>query len=112
MRQAGIIAAGALYAVENHISRLAVDHANIRRLAEALSQIEGVSVDLETVQTNILYFSIAKKLGTAEHIVTRFRQQGILMMSLSPQDIRAVTHLDVSREDIEHVVEVLPKIFS
>ncbi len=111
MRQAGIIAAGALYAVKNHIPRLAEDNENARRLAESLFKIDGVEVDLDSVQTNILYFSISKEHGTAEDIVARFRQQGILMMSLSPQGIRAVTHLDVSKGNIDQVIACLPEIF-
>jgi threonine aldolase len=111
MRQAGIIAAGALFAVKNHISRLASDHENARRLAEAISKIDGVEVDLNSVQTNILYFSISHELGPAERIVSRFREQNILMISLSKQRIRAVTHLDVSSKDIQQVIDTLPTIF-
>jgi threonine aldolase len=112
MRQAGVIAAGALYAVEHHIPRLKEDHVHARRLAEALAKIDGVDVDLKSVQTNILYFSIAPEYGTAERIVGRFREQEILMMSLSPQGLRAVTHLDVSGKDMGRVIDALPIVFS
>ncbi|HDQ44279.1 MAG TPA: low-specificity L-threonine aldolase [bacterium] len=112
MRQAGILAAAALYAVEHHLRRLGEDHARAGRLAGALSAFDGVDVDLESVQTNILFFSVASGIGSAERIVERLREQGILVLALPPRGIRAVTHLDVEERDIETVIAALPRIFS
>ncbi len=102
MRQAGIIAAGALYALEHHRARLAEDHRNARVLAEGLSAIPGLSVDLETVQTNIVIFEV--KCGPAEELVRRVRALGVLVLSTGPDTIRAVTHLGISPADVREAL--------
>ena len=98
MRQAGIIAAGALYALEHHIERLAEDHANARILAEAVRATPGLKLDPEVVDTNIVIFEVDPELGTAAAFCARLRDEGVWMNAIAPQRIRAVTHLDVSRE--------------
>src|SRR5262249_14937915 len=101
MRQAGIIAAGALYALENNVERLAEDHAHARLIAEAIRKAPGLSLDPEFVDTNIVFFKVDEELGTAAAFCARLRDEGVHMMALGPQRIRAVTHLDVSREQAE-----------
>jgi threonine aldolase len=110
MRQAGIIAAGALYALEHNIDRLADDHNNARLLAEAIRRSPGLSLDPEFVDTNIVFFKVDPELGTAAAFCARLRDEGVWMMPLGPQRIRAVTHLDVSREEVERAGRVLQDV--
>lgn len=109
MRQIGILAAAGLYALDHHRALLADDHHNARRLAQEIASVPGFSVDLETVQTNIVMFD---SLDTdVPSVLETLRSEGILMVQFGPQTIRATTHLDVSSVDIEHVVEVFHKHF-
>lgn len=110
MRQVGILAAAALYALENHIDRLAEDHHQAQRLAEAIRATEGLSLQTEHVDTNIVFFNIDESLGSADDFCQRLKQQGVRMLPLKRNAARAVTHLDVSAEDIERVAELLPTI--
>jgi threonine aldolase len=107
MRQVGIIAAGALYALEHHVERLADDHAHARLLAQAIRSTPGLKLDPEVVDTNIVIFDIDPELGTAAAFCARLRDEGVWMYPIAPQRIRAVTHLDVSRQQIEHAAQVL-----
>ena len=104
-RQAGIIAAGALHAVEHHRERLVDDHANARRFAEALAQADGVEVDLASVQTNMVYFAV----DDAAAVVDRSGAGGVVMLTVSPTLIRAVFHLDVSEDDTTRAIEVVAR---
>jgi threonine aldolase len=101
MRQAGIIAAGALHALENHVERLAEDHANAGRFAELIRGVDGIRLDPPRVETNIVYFHVDPKLGTAAEFAARLKRHGLLVGPVFKQTIRAVTHLDVTRDDIE-----------
>jgi len=107
MRQAGIIAAGALYALEHNIDRLAEDHANARILAEAVRATPGLRLDPENIDTNILIFEVDPELGTAPAFSARLRDAGVLMNATAPQRLRAVTHLDVSREQVQQAAGIL-----
>jgi threonine aldolase len=107
MRQAGIIAAGALYALEHHVERLADDHANARVLAQAVRPTPGLKLDPDVVDTNIVIFEVDLELGTAAAFCARLRDEGVWMNAIGPQRIRAVTHLDISREQVEHAAQVL-----
>lgn len=102
-RQAGIIAAGALYALEHHRDRLADDHANARRLAEGLAAIDGIEVDAEAVTTNIVRFRL--KAASAQTFVDRCHAEGVHMLPSGSQGVRAVTHLDISAADIDLALE-------
>lgn len=107
MRQAGIIAAGALYALEHHINRLADDHANAQTLARGLTQIEGITV--EPVETNIVYFDVAG-LGVLGHNFTAaLLAHGVAVSALGPTRLRAVTHLNVSPAQIEEAIELVSR---
>jgi threonine aldolase len=103
MRQAGIIAAGALYALENQRARLADDNANARRLAEGIAQIDRLAIDLDAVETNIMYFYVQDI--SAEEFCEQLEARGILMLPIVPNKVRAVTNLNVSTEDIDTVLE-------
>jgi threonine aldolase len=102
MRQAGIIAAGALYALEHHRARLAEDHANARRLADALARLPGIELDPATVETNIIIFRVTAML--AADLVARLGAAGVLVLATGPDKIRAVTHLDVSSDQIAEAI--------
>lgn len=107
MRQAGILAAAGLYALQHHVQRLAEDHRRARALALALVDLPGVSVDLDTVQTNMVYFTTA---ADADRWIELLRDRGILCLALGPRRIRLVTHLDVSDEDVVRAVEALRQV--
>jgi threonine aldolase len=103
MRQAGILAAGALYALVHNIERLAEDHANARRLAEGLSQFRGFQVDPSRVETNMVF---AELPSSGAESVARLRSIGILANAegRTPKTVRFVCHLDVSQSDIDETL--------
>ena len=101
MRQAGIIAAGGLFAVENHIDRLAEDHARARRLAEAVNAMDGFTVDLDSVQTNMVY--VDGDLG-AKQIMAGLAEHGVDVLDVGPTAVRAVVHLHITDDDIERTI--------
>jgi threonine aldolase len=107
MRQAGIIAAAAIYALEHNIERLAEDHANAKRLAAGIGQLPGVSIDVSAVETNILYVDVAESTGTAKWLCDQLREKNVWMLPTGPQRIRAVTHLDVTTEDIDRALATM-----
>lgn len=96
MRQAGVLAAAGLIALEEGPKRLREDHANARLLAEALCNLEGVAIDLKGVETNIVIIRLKGRLGAAE-LVTRLKARGVLGHAMGPDTIRLVTHRDVGR---------------
>lgn len=108
MRQVGILAAGALYALEHQRSRLADDHANARALAQGLARLPGIELDPTTVQTNIVFFNV--KTVQAKELVQRLDQAGVRMLALGPTSIRAVTNLMVSAEQIPKAVEIVGRV--
>jgi threonine aldolase len=110
MRQAGVLAAAALYALENHVERLAEDHAHARLLAEAFEDTEGFSLESGPVETNLVWVEVDRSLGTAAEVAAYLRSHGIMVSVLGAQVIRACTHLDVSREQVEHVADVVRRI--
>jgi len=110
MRQVGIIAAGALYAVEHNIERMAEDHQNARLLAERVTELPGVSVDMDVVQTNIVIMEVKGAKYTAPQIVEALKERGVLILAIGPDKLRAVTHLQVSTEDIQRAIDTFKKI--
>ncbi len=111
MRQVGIIAAAGIYALDHHIDRLALNHANAKRLAQGLSQIDGVKIDPNSVETNIVVFDVSET-GTDPHrIAESITERGILMIPFGNTLIRAVTHLDVTSEDIERAIGITADVF-
>src|SRR5262249_48340658 len=99
MRQAGILASAALYALENHVERLSEDHANAQALAAAAKKIKGLELLGDTVDTNIVIFRVDPSLGTAAELCQRLADRGLLMLAIAAQQVRAVTHLDVDAVD-------------
>lgn len=110
LRQAGILAAAALYALDYNIERLAVDHENARRLAEAIAELPGVRIDPAAVETNILIFDIAPSLGSAAEFIQNMRDRDVWMLPTGPASVRAVTHLDISRTQIDRAIEVFREV--
>jgi threonine aldolase len=106
MRQAGVLAAAGLVALERMPARLHEDHANARLLAEALANMEGVAIDLDAVETNIVIFRLTASLTAAE-LVARLKTRGVLSGTAGLDGIRLVTHFDVSRADCITAAEVL-----
>ena len=110
MRQVGIFAAAGLYALDHNVVRLGEDHANTLHIAKRLAKSPRIILDLATVQTNILVFNLAAEAPDAPTVVARARERGVLIFAFGPRTIRAVTHLDVSREQCVRAAEVLVEI--
>ncbi len=110
MRQSGIIAAGALFALEKNRERLREDHDNARMLAEGLARIEGLEIDLDTVQTNIIVVKAKNML--AEPLVNRLAEKGVWVLPVSGYAIRAVTSLAVNADDIQAAVKAFEQAVS
>jgi threonine aldolase len=106
MRQAGIVAAGCLYALDHHVERLADDHANARVLAEGLAEVPGVVIDPATVETNIVFFEVAD----APAFCAALADRGVGMVAMGERRIRAVTHLDVDREGIDRALTAVSAV--
>ncbi|MFZ3048477.1 MAG: low-specificity L-threonine aldolase [Desulfatirhabdiaceae bacterium] len=112
MRQAGVLAAAGIVALEQMVDRLADDHANARFLARGLDAIPGLFVDPERVKTNIAYFDIVQPDLAAADMVGRLGKQGVRMLASGPRTIRAVTHCDVSRQDIETALAAIAEVMN
>jgi threonine aldolase len=110
MRQVGIIAAAGIYALDHHIDRLKEDHQNAKRLALGLKEINGVSIDPEEVETNILIFDVAGTAMTSLQVRDAIKKEGVLIHAVGKTQIRLVTHLDVSKEDIETALKAFHKV--
>lgn len=110
MRQAGIIAAAGLYALKNNVERLAEDHENANLLAEHISAIPGMALVHERIETNLVFFDVAETGLTASEISSRLLEKGVRIGAENASRMRAVTHLDVSRENIEEAGALLAAI--
>lgn len=110
MRQAGIIAAAGLYALDHHVVRLAEDHENAQTLAKAVAALPGVSLRPEDVETNMIFFDVSQTGKTARQIVDAAKKRGVEMGAFGDTTIRAVTHIDVSAKDIETAIGILDEI--
>jgi threonine aldolase len=110
MRQSGILAAAGLWALDHNLDRLREDHANARLLAERLAGVRGIEIDLATVQSNIVIFRMAKRAPDAAAIVARAAEAGVLVSAFAARTVRAVTHLDVDREDCGRAADLLAAI--
>ena len=107
LRQAGIVAAAAIYAMENHIERLAVDHDNAKTLAREIAKIDGLSIQVDDVETNLVFFEVDPKLGNASQLAAALLERGVKVGASGSQRLRACTHLDVSRDDLLKTADVL-----
>jgi threonine aldolase len=110
MRQAGVVAAAGLYALDHNRARLNDDHANARLIAERLAGVAGVALDLSTVQTNIVIFRLEPDAPDAATVVARAREHGVLVSAFAARTVRLVTHLNVDREQCEHAADVLARV--
>jgi len=111
MRQAGILAAAALFSVENNVQRLAEDHAKARRLAEAVSACPGIRVDMEAVQTNMVFIDLKDTTFDAQEAAVTLKAKGVLVLATGPRRLRAVLHLDVDMDQVEHAVRMFREVF-
>lgn len=107
MRQVGMIAAAALYALEHHVERLADDHANAKRFAEIVVRSRSLAIDLSTVETNIVAMDVSKTGRDAAELVQLAAAQGVLLTDMDPRTLRATTHLDVTTEQVVKAAEVV-----
>jgi threonine aldolase len=107
MRQTGFFAAAALFGVAHHRDRLAEDHDNARRLGAALAGGSEVELDLASVQTNIVVFHLAAGAIDAATLAAKARERGVLVNAMGERTVRAVTHLDVSRQQVERAAQIL-----
>jgi len=107
MRQAGILAAAAHYALENHVDRLIEDHQHAQQLAEAIAAIEGLELQPAEIDTNMVIFQVDPRLGTAAEFADRLAQRGLRMLPFGPTSIRAVTHLDLPVDGSRQAGEIL-----
>ncbi len=112
MRQVGILAAAGLYALENNIGRLAEDHENARYLAENFDKIPGLSVDLETVQSNIVIVNIDPKAMTVDSFAGRLAEEGVLCIGFGSTRVRFVPNLNTSHDDCRTAIAAVSKIMS
>ena len=107
MRQSGFLAACGLFALEHNIERLAEDHKRAKHLADSISQIDGFSIDLDSVETNMVY--IDSDMG-AKELMAKLAKHGIDVLDVGPTAVRAVVHLHITDEDIDNVISVFNKL--
>ena len=107
MRQSGILAAAGIYALDHHIERLAEDHDNARALAEGLAQFNSLSVDTDHIETNMVYITVSDPRMNAPALSAKLLDQGVRIGAMGDSLLRAVTHLDVSRQDIDTALRAM-----
>jgi threonine aldolase len=112
MRQAGVLAAAGIVALDEMVDRLAVDHANARKLAEGLARIPGLSINPAGIKTNIVYFGVTRADVAAEQLTARLDEQGARMLPVGTGRIRAVTHYHITDDDIDYTLEVFSKVMA
>ena len=110
MRQAGILAAAGIIALNEMVDRLKDDHANAKILAKGLARVDGLSIDPDCIQTNIVYFEITRNGMTAEMLAERLGSEGIRLLSSGPKKLRAVTHYHITRDDIDYALKVFTRV--
>ncbi len=108
MRQAGVIASAGIYALENNIERLSEDHKRARRLAEALNEMPAFSIDLDTVQSNIVFIGTGK--GNTKEIIAGLSKKGVEILEIDDSTVRAVFHLHITDNDVEKAIEAFTQI--
>jgi threonine aldolase len=111
MRQVGILAAAANFALDNNINRLADDHLHAKMLATGLATIKGFNVNVEHVETNIVVFDVKESGFTVEEVLQKMGERGVLLIAFGETLIRAVTSLAVTREDIVKTIEIWHQVF-
>jgi threonine aldolase len=104
MRQAGVIAAAGIVALNEMVDRLAEDHANARKLAEGLSRIDGLAISLDLVKSNIFFIGVERDGITPQVLSERLKTRGVLILPTGPRQLRAVTNYHVTTEDVDYIV--------
>ena len=112
MRQSGIISAAGIVSLNNMIDRLKDDHANAKHLANFLSTLKGIELNLELVKTNIIYFNFNHPNMSSKDLVSHMKSKGIIFNNYNEKHCRLVTHHDISSDDIENVIDVFNKLLS
>jgi len=107
MRQAGVVAAAALYALDHHVDRLAEDHRNARVISQAIADTPGLRLDPPEVDTNLVWFEVDPGLGTAREVAALLKRSNVLVLAEGPYVMRACTHLDVSAAQAERAAETI-----
>ena len=110
MRQAGVLAAAGVVALNEMVERLADDHANARRLAEGIADLPGVEVDLDSVQTNILIFELDHPRFTPPQFEAALREQGVGVLAIGGKRMRAVTHYGIEAEHIDEAIAIFSRL--
>jgi threonine aldolase len=111
MRQAGLAAAAAMYALDHNVKRLVEDHKNAKLIAHAIADTPGLRLQPPEVDTNLIWFRVNPEMGTAKDAAATLKQRGILVHVAGPQTLRACTHLDVSAADAERAAEAIRQAF-
>ncbi|GJQ21646.1 MAG: threonine aldolase [Bacteroidia bacterium] len=112
MRQAGILAAAALYAMQHHVERLKEDHEHARMFAETLANDAGGAATCEPVETNIIIIHLTGRERSASEVVRKLRDKGVLLIMAGPRTLRAVTHMDVSRDEVLSASRLLARVIA
>ena len=112
MRQAGILAAAGIVALNEMVERLAEDHAHARKLAEGIAAIAGLSIAPELIKSNIVFFKITRADLTPQELTKRLKAEGVLVGPKEPDQIRAVTHYQVSADDIDHALTIFTRVLA
>ena len=110
MRQSGIIAAAGVYALEHNVERLAEDHANATALAMRLAQLPGVRLDVAEIETNLVYFDVSGTGRSGPELSDALRQRGVHIGAMAETTMRAVTHLDVSEDDVQEAADIFAEV--
>ncbi|OGQ23612.1 MAG: threonine aldolase [Deltaproteobacteria bacterium RIFCSPLOWO2_02_FULL_44_10] len=111
LRQAGVVAAPCIYALNHNIKRLSEDHENAKLLAFGLSQISTLHINVDEVETNLVFFDVSKMNLTASQFVEKLAKHNVRMCVAGPTRVRAVTHLDVNKKQIEQTIVIIQKLF-
>jgi len=112
MRQAGIIAAACLYALDHHVERMAEDHENAKVLAQGLAEIPGIELDPASIETNIVYFDLASSAPAPAEVARRLETHGVHIGASGGTRMRAVTHIDIDRAGIEVAIDAMRRVLS
>ena len=112
LRQAGVVAGAAVYALENHIERLKIDHENARTFADRIAEIDGIDIDPEQIETNLVFFEIEPGHGYASQLAALCLQRGLKVGATGPQRLRACTHLNVARDEVLQAAQIIRQCVS
>ena len=110
MRQAGVVASAGIYALENNVERMADDHSNAKLLADRLTNMAGIDIDINTVQSNLVFFDVEGTGMSGQDMSKKLAEQGVRITAVRGTRMRAVTHMDVTRVQVEEAADVVRKV--